>query len=263
MSWRRIWAVVLQNAFVMRRSPLRVMELLYWPLIEIVLWGFIVTFLATTRAAIPGGVGVLLGAVLLWDVLFRSQQELVMTCLLDRWDSNVVNLYASPLRQVEYVLGGVLFSVARVLVGTSVLVLVTRLAFGFDLLRAGAVLLPALAVLVGMGWALALVIRAAILRFGSNAEVLTWSLAALLQPVAAVFYPVDVLPGWLQHLALAVPAAHVFEALRALFATGEAQLGRLFLAGLLDLAYLGIGALALAAAMRAVRNRGLLSRPGY
>lgn len=263
MSWRRVWAVVLQNAFIMRHSPLRMMELFYWPLIEVVLWGFIATFLATTRADIPGGVSVLLGAVLLWDVLFRSQQELVMTCLIDMWDRNALNLYASPLRQFEYVLAGVLFSVARVIVGTSVLVLVTRIAFGFDLLRVGVVLLPAFAVLVGMGWALGLVIRAALLRFGSNAEVLAWSLAFLLQPVAAVFYPVDVLPGWLQSVALAVPAAHVFEALRALFATGEAQLGRLLLAGLLDLVYLAVGAGALSAAMRAVRSRGLLSRPGY
>ncbi|MGH8898171.1 MAG: ABC transporter permease [Egibacteraceae bacterium] len=263
MSWRRIRAVVLQHAFIMRRSPFRMMELFYWPLIEVVLWGFIATFLATTRARIPGGVGVLLGAVVLWDVLFRSQQELVMTYMIDMWDRNVLNLYASPLRQVEYVLGGVLFSTARVLVGTSILVLVTRVAFGFNMLRAGAILLPAFLVLVGMGWALGLVIRAAILRFGSNAEVLAWSLAALLQPVAAVFYPVDVLPGWLQSVALMVPAAHVFEALRALFATGEAQLGRLLFAGLLDLVYLAVGALALSAAMRAVRQRGLLSRPGY
>jgi ABC-2 type transport system permease protein len=263
VSWRRIRAVVLQHVFIMCRSPIRLLELCYWPLIEVVLWGFITRFLATASARIPGGVGVLLGAVLLWDVLFRSQQELVMSYLIDIWDRNVLNLHASPLQPVEYVLGGMLFSTARVFAGTTVLVLVARLAFGFNVLRAGAILLPGFLVLMGMGWALGLMIRAAILRFGSNAEVLAWSLAALLQPVAAVFYPVDVLPGWLQGVALMVPAAHVFEVLRALFATGEAPLAQLAFAGLLDLAYLALGALALSAAMRAVRRRGLLSRPGY
>lgn len=263
ISWRRVRAVFLQNAFIMRRSPLRMMELLYWPLLEVVLWGFIATFLAQRQADIPGGVGVLLGAVILWDVMFRSQQELAMTCLIDMWDRNVLNLYASPLRQSEYVLGGILFSAARVTVGASVLVLVARAAFGFDLLRAGAILIPSFLVLVGMGWGLGLFIRAAVLRFGSNAEVLAWSLAFALMPVSAVFYPVEVLPGWLQPVALLVPSAHVFEALRALFASGEAQLAGLAWAGLLDLAYLAAGSGLLAAALRAVRRHGLLSRPGY
>lgn len=263
MSWRRIWAIFLQNLFIMRRSPLRLMELLYWPLLEVFLWGYITLFLADRNANIPGGVSVLLGAVILWDVLFRSQQELTMTALIDMWDRNVLNLYASPLRQSEYVLGGVLFSIGRLVVGSSVLVVVTRLAFGFDLLTAGVVLVPALAVLVGMGWAVGIFIRAMVLRFGSNAEVLAWSLALALQPVAAVFYPVEVLPGWLQRIAFMVPASHVFEALRSLFATGEAQLGRLAFAGALDLMYLALAALVLSRAARAVKRSGLLTRPGY
>jgi ABC-2 type transport system permease protein len=256
-------AIILQNLFIMRRSPLRVMELVYWPLLEVVLWGFFTRFLAGRNADIPGGVAVLLGAVILWDVLFRSQQELTMTCLIDMWDRNALNLYASPLRQSEYVLGGILFSAARVLVGSTVLVLVTRLAFGFDLLTAGAVLAPALAVLVGMGWALGIFIRAAILRFGTNAEVLAWSLAFALQPIAAVFYPVDVLPAWLQRVAFFVPASHVFEALRGLFATGQVALGGLGIAAVLDVAYLALASAAIAAANRAVRRSGLLTRPGY
>ncbi|HUH08400.1 MAG TPA: ABC transporter permease [Egibacteraceae bacterium] len=263
LSPRRVWAIILQNAFIMRRSPLRVMELFYWPLIEVVLWGFIASFLATRDADIPGGVGILLGAVVLWDVMFRSQQELAMTCLIDMWDRNVLNLYASPLRQSEYVLGGMLFSFARVAVGSTVLIFVARAAFDFDLLQAGAVLVPALIALVGMGWGLGLFIRAAVLRFGSNAEVLAWSLAFLVQPVSAVFYPVEVLPGWLQRVAFAVPASHVFEALRAWFADGRPLLGRLILAIAIDVIYIALGGLALAGALRAVRRRGLLSRPGY
>ncbi len=263
MRWRRIWGVVLQNAYIMRRSPLRLMELLYWPLIEVVLWGFITSYLARRQTDIPGGVEILLGAVVLWDVMFRSQQELAMTCLIDMWDRNVLNLYASPLRQSEYILGGVVFSVARVLVGTGVLVVVARLAFGFDVLRLGAVLLPGFGALVAMGWALGLVIRAAILRFGSNAEVVAWSLAFLFQPISAVFYPVDVLPAWLERVAFFVPASHVFEAVRAFLATGTARFGELALALALDVVYLVAGAMLAARSFQAVRHRGLLSRPGY
>jgi len=263
MSWRRVRGILLQNWYVMQRSPIRFMELLYWPVLELVLWGFITRYLAARDANLPGGVSVLLGAVLLWDVMFRSHQELAMTHLIDMWDKNIVNLYASPLRQSEYYLGSLLFSIGRLAVGTTVLILVARFAFGFDLLRAGATLAPSLAILVVMGWALGIVIRAAIVRFGSNAEVLAWSLALLLQPVSAVFYPVAILPVWLQKIAFLVPASHVFESLRAFLAGQEVLARRLVFAAGLDIVYM-FGAAAISAhAYRRVRELGLLSRPGY
>lgn len=263
MSWRRIKAIIMQNAFVMRRSPLRLMELLYWPLIEVVLWGFISNYLLIADADIYGGVKVLLGAVVLWDVMFRSQQELAVTYLMDVWDRNILNLMASPIRQSEYFLGGLIFSVARVMFGTTMLVLVARFAFDFDLLRAGATLIPAFIILVGMGWSLGLLIRAALLRFGIGAEVLAWSVAFLLQPVSAVFYPVDVLPTALEKVAFFIPASHVFEALRAFFATGDVLAGSLVWAAALDVLYLVLSAGVAMLAFGAVRRKGLLSRPGY
>ena len=263
MSWRRARGILLQNWYVMKRSPIRIFELFYWPVIEVVLWGFITLYLADAQARIPGGVAVLLAAVLLWDVLFRSQQELNITQMIDMWDRNIVNLYASPLRQSEYFLGALLFSIARVLIGTSALVLIAWWWFGFSLFTAGVILVPALLILVVFGWVLGVLIRAAIMRFGSNAEVLAWSLAFLLQPVSAVFYPVDVLPGWLQAIARFVPASHVFEALRSFLASGEVLGGRLAFAAGLDVGYLAVASLIAWLTYRRVRELGLLSRPGY
>ncbi len=264
LHWRRIKGVMLQNAFIMRHSPLRLMELLYWPLIELFLWGFITRFLAQAKTQVAGGVSIILGAVVLWDVLFRSQQELAMTYMVDVWDRNVINLNASPLRQTEYFLGGLMFACIRVVVGSTVLVIITWLAFGFDVLRAGAGLIPALLVLLGYGWSLGLLIRAALMRFGSNAEVLAWSLALLIQPVAAVFYPISSLPGWLQPITYAIPAAQAFEALRALFAPAhQILIGRLAIGAAVDVLYLVIAATVANLAFRAVRRKGLLSRPGY
>ena len=263
MNRRRVEAVVLQNWYVMKRSPIRIFELFYWPVIEVVLWGFISSFLIGAEARIAGGVGVLLGAVLLWDLMFRSQQELTMTQLIDMWDRNIVNLYASPMRQSEYLAGALIFSIARVAVGTTFLVLIAQWWFGFELLSLGAVLLPALVALLLFGWALGLVIRATVMRFGTNAEVLAWSLAFLLQPVSAVFYPVSVLPGWLQAVANILPTAHVFEAMRAFLATGEVRVVALLGAIGGSLVYLGLAALVARGTYRKVRELGLLAKPGY
>jgi ABC-2 type transport system permease protein len=263
MSWRRVRGVLMQSIYVMRHSPMRIMEMVYWPFIEIVLWGFITRYLQHTDAAVPGGVSILLGAVVFWDVCFRTQQEMAMTQLMDMWDRSILNLYASPLRQREYVTGAILFSLARVAFGSVLLSVFVGVAFGFNVLTLGAVLVPSFVLLVMFGWSLGFVIRATVLRFGSNAEVLAWSLALLLQPVCAVFYPVDSLPGWLQAIAKCVPASYVFEALRAFLADGQILYHDLVIAGILDVVYLAAGAVVLALAYKSVRVRGLLSRPGY
>jgi ABC-2 type transport system permease protein len=262
LSMRRIKGVVMQQAFVMKHSPLRLMEMLYWPLIEVVLWGFIASYL-DGRARLPGGVAILLGAVVLWDVCFRTQQELAMSQLMDMWDRSILNLYASPMRQSEYVIGAILFSFVRVLFGTTLLALFVALSFDFSILDTGATLVPAFLILLGFGWGLGLLIRATVLRFGSNAEVLAWSLALLIQPAAAVFYPVKSLPEWLQPISRAIPVSHVFEAARAFLAREEVLWGKLATGAALDLVYLAAGALVLSLAYRSVRTRGLLSRPGY
>ena len=263
MSWMRVRAIVRQNWYVMKRSPIRIFELFYWPVIEVVLWGFITRYLVTTQARIPGGVGVLLGAVLLWDLMFRSQQELAIMQLIDIWDRNIVNLYASPLRQSEYLAGALLFSVGRVAVGTSFLILIARLWFGFNLLEVGGLLVPALLALVSFGWAMGVLIRAAIMRFGTNAEVLAWSLAFLLQPVSAVFYPVETLPGWLQTVARALPTSHVFESLRGYLANGTVSPSRLLTALALSGVYLVLASAVALASYRMVRELGLLAKPGF
>jgi ABC-2 type transport system permease protein len=263
VRWHRVRGILRQNWYVMKRSPIRIFELFYWPVIEVVLWGFITSYLITAQAQIPGGVGVLLGAVLLWDLLFRSQQELSITQLIDIWDRNIVSLYASPLRQSEYLAGSLIFSVIRVMVGTSFLIFIARLWFGFNLLQVGGLLVPAMLALVMFGWALGVLIRAVIMRFGTNAEVLAWSLAFLLQPVSAVFYPVAVLPAWLQTVAQILPTAHVFESLRAYLATGQVLSNRLALAIVLSAGYLAASSMVALVSYRRVRQLGLLAKPGF
>lgn len=263
LSWRRIRGVLLHNYYDMRHSPVRWMEIAYWPLIEMVLWGFITTFLAQTNADVPGGVRLLLGAVVLWQLVFRSSIEVCWAFLIDVWDRNILNVHASPVTPIEHFLGSLIFAVMRVLAAGAVLVGLAWAFFDYNLFDAGRVLPAALLGLMGMGWGLALFIRTLILRYGHNAEIMAWSLPFLLQPVSAVFYPVDVLPGWLEGVAAAVPAAHVFEALRAFLENGHVLGGRLAAAVGLDAAYLGLAAAAAARAYRVVREKGLLGRPGY
>ncbi len=70
------------------------------------------------------------------------------------------------------------------------------------------------------GWIIGVLTTSLIMRFGQEAEVLAWSMVFLFQPISCVFYPMEILPGWLQPIAWANPAAHIFEGMRAVLISG-------------------------------------------
>jgi ABC-2 type transport system permease protein len=137
-------------------------------------------------------------------------------------------------------------------------VLLAWLLYGFGLFSLGPVVVPFFAALMIMGWAVALGVTSMILRHGAGAETLAWSVLFGLAPFSAVFYPVSVLPAWLQPVALATPAAHVFEGMRAALLDGRIAWGHLGWAFALDLLWLACGAWLFMAQFRRARERGAL-----
>ncbi|MDH3560028.1 MAG: ABC transporter permease, partial [Gammaproteobacteria bacterium] len=69
---RRIHAMVLRYTYLVRGSWPRILELFYWPAVQLVLWGFITKFFVTNSTWLMQASGVLLAAVMLWDVMFRG-----------------------------------------------------------------------------------------------------------------------------------------------------------------------------------------------
>ena len=76
---RRIGAVILRHWYLIAGSWPRFLDLCYWPLVQMVLWGFIQTFLMQQSSFFAQAGGVLLAAVMLWDVLFRGQIGLAIS----------------------------------------------------------------------------------------------------------------------------------------------------------------------------------------
>jgi ABC-2 type transport system permease protein len=150
----------------------------------------------------------------------------------------------------------------RMLVGVIPAMGLAFLLYGFGLWRMGPVTVLFFALLMMMGWAVALGVTSLILRHGSGAEPLAWSVLFGLTPFAAVFYPVEVLPGWLQPVALAIPAAHVFEGMRAALLEQRIAWGHLAAALALNLAWLGAMGWLFLRQFQAARVRGALLNIG-
>ena len=258
-SFQTVSALVLRYVFLYTRHPVRFVELIFWPLVDLLVWGFLTIYLQKHAAAgFPATITFLIGGMILWDVLFRSQQGVAISFLEDVWTRNLLNVFVAPVRTVEYVAATCLVGVLRVCVTLLILTVVAALAYGFQLADLGLSLIPFLGNLMLFGWFLGMVSTALIMRWGQAAESLAWAVPFFIQPLAAVFYPVSVLPWWLQPVAKALPCTPIFEGMRAVLSGQAAPWGQLQSAFLLNLVWGGLAAWFFAANLRHVRKTGLL-----
>ena len=262
MKLHRILAMVNRHLLLYKHSPQRLMEIVYWPLLDLLVWGFITVYLSQFKEGLPGFITFFIGALILWDILFRAQQGICISFLEEIWSRNLLNLFVSPLRTSEYLISGMLVSFFKV-VGASIMTIgVALLLYSFNLFIIGLSLIPFIINLVVMGWAIGIFTTAIILRYGQEAEVLAWGLAFLFQPFSAVFYPVSVLPHFVQVITYGIPAAHVFEGMRAVIETGEFPINELLWATGINVIYI-VGAILFFNWMfKIVKDKGLLVRVG-
>jgi ABC-2 type transport system permease protein len=220
---RRIAAMILRYWYLLRGSWPRMFELAYWPTVQMIVWGMITVHLQGDSSWVSRAAGVLIAAVLLWDVFFRGQLGVSISFLEEVWSRNMGQLFVSPLRPVEWVLAMMAMSLIRTLIGIVPAALLAIALFDYSVFGLGLPLLAFFANLLIAGWSLAMVVIGFVLRYGVGAETLAWALVFLVLPIGAVYYPVDALPTEAQWLALALPVAHVFEGMRAiLFGEGFA-----------------------------------------
>ncbi|MCC2642747.1 MAG: putative type transport system, ATP-binding and permease component [Nitrospira sp.] len=262
MTYHRIAALVIRHLYLYRRSLPRMMEIIYWPFLDLVIWGFITVYLTTFQGQMPSVVMFLLGALILWDVLFRSQQGITISFLEEIWARNLMNLFASPLTPSEFLAATMVMSLFKVTAVSIVMSACAWLFYEYNLFIIGLWLIPFVVNLVLTGWIIGVLTTSLIMRFGQEAEVLAWSMVFLFQPVSCVFYPMEVLPVWLRAVAWMNPAAHVFEGMRSLLATHAAPLPDLAWACGLNLLYLAVGIAWFHHTFNVCKDRGSLVRVG-
>lgn len=258
-SFRRIWGLMYRHLALYRRSWPRLLELCYWPILQMLIWGFTATFLYArmgNAAAVVGGT--LLGGVLLWEVTTRSHMGVAVSFMEEMWSRNLGHVFVSPLRPWELVAALIGMSMFRLLIGVVPAIGLAWLLYAFNLFALGPVLVLFFANLMVMGWAVALGVVSLILRHGSGAEALAWSLLFGLTPFSAVFYPVSVLPEYIRPIALALPSTHVFEGMRDILLRGVVSWHYLAAAAVLNLIWIGAASLLFARQFRQARVRGAL-----
>jgi len=261
-SLRRVRGVLRRHAYLIIRSWTRIVSMMYYPTVTMVVWAFVTLYLAPTNNFLRDAPGFFICAVLLWDVLFRGQLGVSLTFIEELYARNLGNLFVSPLTLSEYIAGQLTISVVRALIGVGGACLFAYLLFRFSIFSLGLPLIAFFANLLVFGWGIGLAMSGMIMRLGLGAEELAWAAIFIMAPISGVYYPVNVLPGWMQAIAWATPSAHVFEGMRAVLLQHVFLWDAFWSAAALNIVYLALGSAVFAWSVRYARNHGTLLQMG-
>jgi ABC-2 type transport system permease protein len=261
-SPRRIAAMMLRYWYLLRGSWSRFLDLVYWPTVQMLTWGFLQYYIANNAGFFARAGGTFIGAVLLWDILFRGQLGFSTSFLEEMWSRNIGNLMMSPLRPFEFITALMVMSVVRLSIGLVPVTLLAIAFFGFNLYAFGLALVAFFINLMLTSWAVGIFVSGLILRNGMGAENFAWSIMFLFMPLTCVYYPVTTLPTWLQPVAWMLPPTYVFEGMRALLIDRVFRPDLMLYAFGLNIILFAIGLTGFLALVRGARRQGSLMQTG-
>lgn len=240
MKLYRVNALLIRHLYLYQRSLPRLMDIFFWPVLELLLWGFLSVYLEKLNISTLNVVTILLGAIIFWDLMSQSQRAISTAFLEEVWERNLLNIFVTPLKIGEFLMSCILIGIVRIIGVGLVLGALAFLLYQFNIFYFGLYLILFVSNLLIFGWTLGLFTTGIILRFGTAAQVLAFGFIFLIQPFSAVFYPVSVLPQMLQYIAQILPSTHVFEGMRAVIAAGALPQAELLWAFGLNLVYLAL-----------------------
>jgi ABC-2 type transport system permease protein len=261
-SVTRVAAMVERYWYLLRSSWPRLLELIYWPAVQMLMWGFLQTYVSQSAGFFARAGGTFIGAVLLWDILFRGQLGFSISFLEEMWSRNLANLMMSPLRPVEFIAALMIMSVVRLAIGMVPVTFLAIAFFGFNLWGLGLALAAFFANLLLTSWAIGIFVSGLVLRNGLGAENLAWTIMFIFLPLTCVYYPVSVMPVWLQSVAWALPPTYVFEGMRALLTDHVFRADLMLQALGLNALFFAAGSLAFLKLLQSAREHGSLLQTG-
>ena len=262
MSWNKIYALSLRHIYLIKGSFPRILDLIYWPTIQIFLWGFISKFFTLNSTYYENTVGIILSAAILYDFLFRSSISYNMMFLEEIWSRNFTNLFIAPIKIKEIIAALTFTAVFRTLIGLIPAALLAIPLFGVSIFKIGVPLIFLLISLYIFGVTLGLLVTSGLVRFGPSFENIAWSSLFLLAPLGCIYYPIDILPSWLQVVANLLPLVHIFEEMRSILIDNIINYYDVLKAFLISLVYFAIGIIVFYYSYGGAKKRGTLINMG-
>ena len=262
MNVKKIYGLFLRHFFLIKSSFPRIIDLIYWPTIQIILWGFISKFFSLYSNYYNDILGVILTSAILYDFLFRSSISFNMLFLEEIWSRNFTNLFIAPIKISEIIIALVFTALIRTLIGLVPAILLVSPLFGISILSLGLPLIYLFLSLYLFGVTLGLFVSSGLLRFGPAFENIAWSSLFLLAPLGCIYYPIEILPDFLQTVAKALPLVHIFEEVRSILVNNTVNYTNIFTAIKLNIIYLIVGIFLFYFSFYQARKKGSLINIG-
>ena len=261
-SLNRVAAMVRRYWYLLRSSWPRILDLIYWPAVQMLMWGFLQLYVSQNVGFFAQAGGLFIGSVLLWDILFRGQLGFSISFLEEMWSRNLGNIMISPLRPVEFIAALMIMSIVRLAIGMVPVSLLAIAFFDFNLWSLGLALAAFFANLMLTSWAIGIFVAGLLLRNGMGAEGMAWTIMFLFLPLTCVYYPVSVLPHWLQYVAWSLPPTYVFEGMRALLIDHVFRADLMLESLALNVVLFAVASLAFLKLLQSARVQGSLLQTG-
>ena len=257
MKLHRILAISYRHLSEFKRDFNRVSVVFYWPAIDILLFGYVSLWLAKSGAGQANEPIILLTNTVLWQVVNRSSLGLSLDLLEELWTKNIANIFASPLTLPEWFTGVL---IECWILNLFLLTYCGSLAFavyGVNILMLGWWLAAAIFLAFLTGLVMGLFATSCVLVWGRRVQSIVWMLGWGFSVISGAFYPLAILPPWLQKTATYFPFKSAFISIRTLIETGQ-QPWHEFTTGLmLNGMYLVLGFVLFASAFRYSKRNSL------
>ena len=240
----------------------RVLDLIYWPTVQIFLWGFISKFFTLNSDYYSNTVGVILTAAVLYDFLFRASISFNKMFLEEIWSRNFTNLFIAPIKISEIIAALTFTAILRTLIGLVPAVLIAVPLFGVSILKLGIPLIFLLISLYLFGITLGLLVTSGLLRFGPSFENIAWASLFFLAPLGCIYYPIDILPNILLIIAKGLPLVHVFEEMRSILMNNSVNYYNILKSISISVIYFIFGIIIFYISYFGARKRGTLINMG-
>lgn len=215
MKWHRIKALALRHLYPVIRDFDLISDMIYWPIIDTVLWGVTSQWLSESTGNMQIIMTILMGLVL-WNVIWRSQSEVARNLMDEIWNKNLVNIFSTPLKLTEWITTVLLLSIIKTLITLVFLIPAIYLLYSVNIFLLGWWLLVFFVGCLMTGWWVGFISAGIVLRYGQKMQTVVWTLPGILLPFSAIYFPVAKLPAFAQTISYLIPTTYVLESMRSM-----------------------------------------------
>lgn len=239
INLHRLYALSLRHLYPLRRDFDLLSDLLYWPIIDVLIWGITSRWLSAGSEGLTL-MGSILTGLILWNVIWRSQSEVSRNLIDEIWNNNLVNLFSTPMRLSEWMVGVLLLSLGKMMVTIVALMTVIFFMYSVNILAIGWWLIPFFIGTVMTGWWVGFLSAGIVIRWGPKVQTVVWTLPGILLPFSVVYFPLATLPTFLRPISFLLPTTYIFEAMRGLLQTGTVDWRFIILSMAINAVYLAL-----------------------